>query len=140
MTRLSLRSHGVLWLSVALYLGFRGLVLHTNFDAVAVPVFEVPVQGNLAALLAAGERGAPLASYYDNCGGHILTGLLAAPLYALLGPSYLALKLVPLLLGLATLLLVWRVLARHYDRDAAGAFALLFAIGPPTLLKYSLLA
>lgn len=129
-----------LTLAALCYLAFRALILHTNFDAVAIPVFELPVMGNLAHLLASGEHGEPLARYYDNCGGHIVTGLLGAPLYALLGSSYLVLKLVPLGLGLATLILVWSLLARHYDRRAADLFAFLYAFGPPTLTKYSLLA
>lgn len=129
-----------LWLAAALYLFFRAFVLHTNFDAVAIPNFELPVMGNLAELGSSAESGAPLGRYYDNCGGQVLTGLLAAPLYALFGDRYLTLKLVPLALGLATLWIVWRILARHYDRRAADVFALLFVLGPPTLAKYSLLA
>lgn len=129
-----------LLLAVACYLALRALVLHTNFDAVAIPVFELPVMGNLAEIVSSGERGEPLARYYDNCGGHIVTGLLAAPLYAAFGASYLVLKLVPLLLGLIVLVLVWRLLASRYDRRAANLFAFLFAFAPPTLTKYSLLA
>lgn len=129
-----------LLVALGVFLGFRARVLHVAFDAVSIPAFELAVMGNLAYLGASAESGAPLALYYDNCGGQVLTGLLAAPLYALLGPSYLALKLVPLALGLAVLLLLWRMLAAHYDRRAADLFALLFALGPPTLAKYSLLA
>ncbi len=129
-----------LLLAVAGYLVLRALVLHTNFDAVAIPVFELPVMGNLAEIVANGERGEPLARYYDNCGGHIVTGLLAAPLYAAFGSSYLVLKLVPSLLGLVVLVVVWRLLERRYDRRAANLFAFLFAFAPPTLTKYSMLA
>ena len=129
-----------LLLALLLYLGFRALVLATNFDAVSIPIYELTNIGNLAHVVVGGWRGAPLQQYYDNCGGHLATGLLAVPFYALFGESYLILKLVPLLLGVAVMGLIWVVLSRWFDRRAAILAVFLFALGPPTLTKYSLLA
>jgi hypothetical protein len=122
------------------YLAFRAAVLHVGFDTVDIPSFEVSNIGTLAKMTSEGRGGIPIYLYYDNCGGHLVTGLLAAPLYLLLGDSYLVLKLVPVLLGLGSLILVWRILERHASRRAAALGALLFVLGPPTLTKFSMLA
>ena len=126
--------------ALGLYALFRAWVLTTAFDSVAIPVYEVPNMGNQAWLLQDGFRGVPWSYYYDNAGGQLLTALLAAPLYALLGPSYLTLKLVPFLMGTVLMALVWRFLSRNLNRTAAVVGVLAFALGPPTLTKYSLLA
>ena len=125
---------------VALYLGVRALVLWTAFDTVVIPNYELMPMGNLAKVLSEGWRGAPVTQYYDNCGGHLATGALAAPLFVLFGDGYLILKLVPLLLGVVDLLLIWSILHRGFGLRAAVVGALLFTLGPPTLFKYSLLA
>ncbi len=129
-----------LLLAAGLYVLFRVWVITTAFDAVAIPVYEVPNMGNQAWLLEDGFRGVPWSYYYDNAGGQLLTALLAAPLYALFGPSYLALKLVPFLMGLVLMGLIWRFLSQNINRTAAIVGVFLFALGPPTLTKYSLLA
>jgi hypothetical protein len=128
------------WLIAGLYLGLRILVLWTDFDSVAMPYFELSPVGNIAALLRDGWVGPELTAHYDNCGGHLLTGLLAAPLYWLLADAYWVLKLLPLGLGLICLALVGAYLDRSLGRRAAWIGMLLFALAPPTLLKYSLLA
>lgn len=124
----------------ALYVAVRALVLASNFDAVAMPVYELALSGDLAKLAVEGGSGAPLYEYFDNGGGQVITGLLAVPLYALLGDGYVVLKLVPFALGLATLVIGWRLLDRHWNRTAANLGALFLALPPPTLLKYTLLA
>ncbi|MEM9382353.1 MAG: hypothetical protein AAGB93_20540 [Planctomycetota bacterium] len=129
-----------LLVAALVYVAYRAWVLATAFDAVAIPVYEVPGMGNQAWLLSEGFRGVPWNYFYDNAGGQLLTGVLAAPLYALFGPTYLSLKLVPFLLGLGLLALVWRFLDRQAGRTAAAVGALAFALAPPTLSKYSLLA
>ena len=135
-----LRSSLLLACIVALYLGVRILILWTAFDTVAMPNYELMPMGNLARVLSEGWRGAPLDQYYDNCGGHLVTGILAAPLYAWFGDSYLVLKMVPLLLGVVDLLMIWSILQRGFGTRAAVFGALLFTLGPPTLVKYSMLA
>ena len=97
-------------------------------DAVAIPVYEVPNMGNQAWLLQDGFRGVPWSYYYDNAGGQLLTALLAAPLYWLFGASYLTLKLVPFLMGLAIMGLIWRFLEGNFNRTAAVIGVLLFAL------------
>jgi hypothetical protein len=124
----------------AAYLALRGVILWFAFDAVAMPVYEVHNMGNLAAVLASGAPGPPLWQHYDNAGGQQFVALLAAPLYAVFGSSYLVLKLVPMLLGLAALVLMWRLMAREFGLLAASVAAALYVVGPPTLTKYSLLA
>ena len=129
-----------LLLAAGLYVLFRAWVVATAFDAVAIPVYEVPNMGNQAWLLQDGFRGVPWSYYYDNAGGQLLTAVLAAPLYFLFGSSYLTLKLVPFLMGLAIMALVWRFLSQNVNRSAAIVGVFLFALAPPTLTKYSLLA
>ncbi|MBI5434721.1 MAG: glycosyltransferase family 39 protein, partial [Planctomycetes bacterium] len=130
----------LLILAAAVYVVLRCLLLATRPDTVAMPVYELATIGNLAAVTASGEGTAPLASYYDNCGGHLITGLLGAASYRVFGESYLALKLVPFALGLVALVLAWRIADRCFGRGAAAVTAFAFALPPPTLFKYSLLA
>jgi len=134
-----LSAAGAFAIAAVAYLAFRAAVLHVGFDAVAIPNFEVSNIGTLAKMTSEGRSGIPLYLYYDNCGGHLVTGLLAAPLYLLLGDSYLVLKLVPILLGLGCLAMVMRILERHASRRAAVLGGLLFVLGPPTLTKFSML-
>jgi len=127
-------------LALLVYLGLRVLVLVSAFDDVCLPPYELGLAGNIAHSLNSETPVAPLVRFYDNCGGHLLTGLLAAPLFQLFGETYLVLKLVPLALGLATLVLGWWLMRRNAGQLAADVFAFAFALAPPVLLKYSLLA
>jgi len=133
------RPSPLLLVAIALYLAFRAVVLYTNFDVVCIPNYELQM-GNMATHLVEGWRGAPLLQYYDNCGGHLATGVLAAPIYFVMGGSYLALKMVPLLLGLGSLIALWCLLARNFNQRAADIAALAFVLGPPTLTKFSMMA
>ena len=136
---LRVRPHPLL-LVVAVYVVLRGLMLLTNFDRHAIPVYELAPAGIVAELFSGGWRGAPLTAYYDNCGGHLIVGLMAAPVYALFGSSYLALTGVPLLRGGVDRVLVWDLARRLFGRRAAWISSLAFALGPQTLLIYSVLA
>ncbi|MDP6519301.1 MAG: glycosyltransferase family 39 protein, partial [Planctomycetota bacterium] len=117
-----------------------GLVLHTAFDSVSLPNYELTLTGNIAKIWLTGWSGAPLHQYYDNCGGHLATGLFAIPFFGAFGDSYLVLKLVPVALGAGTIVLMWLLLTRHFGRCAANLAVFLFVLGPPTLTKYSMLA
>lgn len=122
------------------YVGLRWLILYTAFDQTTLPMYELYPMGTLPKVLMLGVS-LPLRIYYDNAAGQILTGLAALPYYLVLGETYLALKLVPASFGLATVLLLFALLDRHFGRRAAALGALLFALGPvTTLTKYSLLA
>jgi hypothetical protein len=137
----SMRSSPVPLLAACVaYVLVRAAILWQSFEAVALAPYEVHNMGNLARVLSVGAHGPPLWQHYDNAGGQQLVALLAAPLYWLLGDSYLVLKLVPLLLGLGALVLLWRFMEREFGRTAAGVAAALYVVGPPTLLKYSLIA
>lgn len=127
-----------LTLAIVLYVALRVLIVATSFESVALPMYELYPMGTMAELTLRGIDF-PLRYFYDNAAGQILMGFLTVPVFAVCGSSYLALKLLPALLGLATLVVVWRLVDRHFTRRAADAAALLFAVGPPTLTKYSLI-
>ena len=129
-----------LWAAAVVYLALRALVLWTNFDGVSLPNYELTTLGNLAKVLSEGWRGVPLIEHYDNCGGQIVGGVLGVPLYAVFGDSFLTLKLVPVLLGLCAMFLSWWILERCASRRAAIVGVFLFALTPPTLVKYSMIA
>lgn len=105
-------------MALVVYVGLRLAILHTNFDAVAMPNYELSTIGNLATVAVEDHGGAPLSKYFDNVGGHLVVGWLAIPLYALFGSSYFVLKLVPLLLGLAGL---WSFAAAQFCGSSAAA-------------------
>ncbi len=137
---LSLRFAWPLAAASLVYLALRAALLLTNFDAHCHPPYELALAGNIGHAAQGGWKGLDLQDYYDNCGGHLACGLLAAPLFALLGESYLVLKLVPIGFGLATLVLTWLVLAPRSGRMSAVLVVFLFALGPPTLARLALFA
>ena len=69
-----------------------------------------------------------------------MVGLLAAPLFKVLGPNLLALKLVALLFGLGVLVLLQIFLRRHFSQQAATFAGLLFIFAPPGYTQNSLVA
>lgn len=125
--------------AAAVYVALRALILYTAFDRVAMTQYEMFPMGTIPRI-ACVEGGLPIAQVYDNAAGQLLTGVLAIPSYALAGPSFLALKLVPFALGLGTLAVAWAILREHADARAASFGSLLFAVGPTTMTQYSLMA
>lgn len=128
---------GLLAAAIA-YVALRALILATNFEGLALPMYELYPMGTMAELALRGIDF-PLRYFYDNAAGQILMGFLTVPVFATCGSSYLALKLLPALLGLATLVVVWLLVDRHFSRRAANIAGLFVAVGPPTLTKYSLI-
>ncbi|MFT7669618.1 MAG: hypothetical protein ACI8X5_002323 [Planctomycetota bacterium] len=126
-------------LALTVYLGLRGVILVSSFDQVSLPAFELSPMGVIAQVASTGWRGAPLVTYYDNCGGHLAVGLMAAPLFKVFGPSYMALKLVPLILGAIDLLLIWSIAHQLFGKRAAIVASFAFCLGAQTLVVYSLL-
>jgi hypothetical protein len=124
-------------LALAAYLVLRGLVLATAFDEVGLWMYEIFPMGTLAELTIRGIHVPPYL-FYDNAAGQVLAGYLAVPAFLLFGPSYLALKLVPLAMGVGVLLCVHALLRDAFGRTAGllGAWLLVFA--PTTLFKYSM--
>jgi hypothetical protein len=129
-----------LWAAGLIYLVLRGMLLGSRFEELCLPAYELTMLGNIAHSAASGWNAPQLAQYYDNCGGHLVCGLLAAPLYALLGHSYLTLKMVPLLFGLCTMGVLWAIVAPRAGRQAAALTVFSFALGPPLLARLSVIA
>lgn len=51
------------------YVAYRALVLHTAFDAVSIPAYEVTSMGNIAHIAVGGWRGAPCTSSTTTAAG-----------------------------------------------------------------------
>lgn len=69
--------------------------------------------------------------------GGVLFGVLLVPLYAVLGASAFAMKLLPMLWHAATIALLVHLLSRNGKRRAAIAAGILFCAAPPMLAKLS---
>lgn len=123
-----------------MYAALRAWILATAFDAVAVPVYEIPTIGSYGWALSKGVTLLPWNDHYDNAGAQILTAWLSAWSYRLFGASYVALKIVPMAFGVALLAMVGRMLARQFSGRAALIGMLSVAIAPPIVTKYSMLA
>lgn len=122
----------------ALYLVLRGLVLVSAFDQTAMPMYELFPMGTMAELAREGVS-LPLSYFYDNAAGQILFGLVTRPAFELFGPSYLTLKCVTFALGWGVLVLTWAFARANFGRCAGTIAALLYALAPTTLFKYSLM-
>ena len=125
-------------LALVVYVVLRGLILVSNFDETAMPAYELYMFGTLSRQLLGDGGGMPMQFYYDNAAGPVFLSYFGALVYKLCGASYLSLKLVALLFNLGALVLIWVFLKELFSRRAANLGALLFAIGPATLVKYSL--
>ena len=131
--------HPALVAAALAYLGLRALVLHTNFDQVALPAYELHPPGTLARNLLGPSGELPLLYCYDNSLGQLLVSFLVWPSFEFFGPSYLAYKLVAFVTMFPCLLLIWSFLERHFGTRAAILGAALYALPPTTLFQYSLL-
>jgi hypothetical protein len=127
-----------LFAAALLYVALRWLIVDTAFDKVALWMYETYPMGTQAELAIRGVDY-PLRFYYDNAAGQILAGFLTVPSFLVFGPTYLALKVVPFVLGLLTLFLLYFFLRSNFGRRAANLGAFLFTLGPPTLVKYSVI-
>ena len=125
------------WLALGAFVLLRVLVLHTAFDEVGLWMYEVNPMGTIAELALRGVR-VPAHFFYDNAAGQVLAGYLAVPGFSLFGSTYLALKLVPFAMGVATLFLLFALLRDVFGMRAALLGAWLLALGPTTLFKYSI--
>ena len=98
-------------------------------------------RGTIAKEIVEGIK-APLLDYqadpYD--GGSLVMGILAAPLFRVLGPSLFVLKLVPLAFSFGTLLLLLLFLRRFFDEPTAFLGGLLLTLSPPNFTALSLTA
>jgi hypothetical protein len=126
--------------AIAVYALLRALLLYTAFDETVMPQYELYPMGTIPKILS-GAGHIPIQFHYDNAAGQLFTGVVAWPIYALIGESYLALKLVPALLGVVGLIFLHLFLRENFSARAANIGALFFALGPvPTMMKYSVFA
>lgn len=78
------------------------------------------------------------ADHYD--GGSLAVGFLAVPFFYLFGPSLFALKLVPILFSLGTLIVSFLFVKRFFGPRSAWTVGLLLALSPPVFTGLSLSA
>lgn len=79
-------------------------------------------------------------AYHPYEGGGFVVSHLDALMFALVGPSVLAVKLVALALGAALLVVGWGLCARAAGPVAARVFAALYVLAPGSMQQNSLLA
>ncbi|MCP3916452.1 MAG: glycosyltransferase family 39 protein [bacterium] len=123
---------------MAVVLAPRPDLYHSNPRAPRNHIGEEIARGNVAQEL----RQGPLLSLIDYqyahfFGGSTVTAIAAVPVFAALGPSLFALKLVPIAFHLAALACLFAILDRFVSRRSAWIGGLLFAWTPPgyTLLS-----
>lgn len=84
----------------------------------------------------------PLTSYrfmaYGS--GSLLISLLAVPLYAVLGPHYLAFKIIALIVTMIGGISWFSVVRAWAGQRAAWVFGILYLLGPPALVRTALIA
>lgn len=121
------------------HLALKLALLTTGLERVAFD--EELYRGAVAKELIDGLK-MPLASYRPDpySGGFLLVAVLAVPPFLLLGPTLIALKLVPLACSLGILALLFVFLDRWFGRRAALAGAVLFVCAPPGPTQLSLVA
>ncbi len=124
-------------LLLLVYGWIRWLVLDTAFDEVGLWMYELYPMGTMAELYRRGVE-IPLAFYYDNAAGQIFAGLATIPIFELFGPSYLSLKLLPMLMGAGLLAAAHALLWTWFGRWPALLGGLLFALPPTLVFKYSI--
>jgi dolichyl-phosphate-mannose-protein mannosyltransferase len=97
-------------------------------SAIGVPDSDEAVMGLMARHVLHGQL---TTFYWGQAYGGSQEAILAAPLFAVAGSSYAALRLVPIVLSVLASLLVWRVGRRTIGEPAAGVAAALLWIWPP---------
>ncbi len=124
---------------IAAFLALRLTALLTGIEAVSWD--EELYRGTIAQEWIDGLK-LPLWEYqadpYD--GGSLAVGALTVPLFLLLGPNLLALKLVPLGFSLGGLILTLLFLKRFFGQKAAVIGGALFVLSPPVFAGLSLCA
>lgn len=129
------------WFLIVACLAMRLAVLLTGSGALIFDFFDEGHRGTIANGLI---EGWPFALWeyqwnpYD--GGALVIGLLAVPLFWLLGPTLFALKLVPLGFSLATLALSLRLFRQYFGDRVALLVGVLFMVPPPVFTELTLSA
>jgi hypothetical protein len=128
------------WLVWVLAYGALRLLLVASFCDVFVYGEELEKAAAGKALLDGVPIPTHLLPYHPYEGGGFVVSALDALAFSALGESVLAIKLVALALGAATLWVGWSLCERFGDRSSARAFALLFVFAPESVQANSVLA
>src|SRR3989304_8760569 len=105
-------------------------------------MLEEKYSGALAKDLISGRFGIPPYEYHaheNTPGGKMIVNLLVTIPFFFLGPSLLALKIIPILFALGSFIAWYKCLEIYLNRQAAFIFSLLFIFPPPYLTKISLM-
>ena len=140
LTGLINNDKAVLSLLVFLFLFLRLSILLT--DVKNIEMNEETVCGVFAHDLLHDDLKLPFHKYQhvEWCGDTLMDGVLAVPLFALLGESIVTLKLIPLFFSLGTLVLWYMFLKRFVNRNIAILTALLFILSPVYFTRLGLIA
>ncbi|MBI4881840.1 MAG: hypothetical protein HY812_19605 [Planctomycetes bacterium] len=123
---------------LALLLAERLAILFFAVDDVFVPGYELFPMGVLANELLHGLPSLSVFEFHDtHSGGQILSALLSAGTFALLGASCFALKLVPVLFAALTLLVSYRFVLKRFGLAAAAFCGAALVCAPATYVDYS---
>ena len=115
--------------------GAAGVVLHVwVYRAVlGIPISDEAVNGLMAI---DAMHGKFTTFFWGQTYGGSQEALPAVPLFWLFGPSWVALRIVPIALQVVAALLVWRVGLRTIGRTPATVAAAVYWIWPPFLINY----
>jgi hypothetical protein len=115
--------------------GVAGLVLHVwVYRAVlGIPISDEAVNGLMAI---DAMHGKFTTFFWGQSYGGSQEALPAVPLFWLFGPSWVALRIVPIALHLVAAFLIWRVGLRTIGRTPAAFAAAVYWIWPPFLINY----
>jgi 4-amino-4-deoxy-L-arabinose transferase-like glycosyltransferase len=128
------RVSGARWIALLSVVGLAGVALRIWIDrsALGIPDSDEGVVGLMTMHLLDGEW---TTFFWGQGFGGSQEAILTAPLFALFGPSWLALRVVPIALTGVTALVVWRVGRRTLGEPAATFAGCVMWIWPPFLLQ-----
>ena len=131
-----------LFFFIILFLIVRFAVLATSPKPPYEDMLEEKYSGAMAKDLISGRFGIPPYEYHaheNTPGGKMIVNLLVTIPFFFLGPSLLALKIIPILFALGSFIAWYKCLEIYLNRQAAFIFSLLFIFPPPYLTKISLM-
>jgi hypothetical protein len=122
------------WIALLAVVGVAGLALRVWIyrSALGVPDSDEAVVGLMTMHLLDGEW---TTFFWGQGFGGSQEAILTAPLFALFGPGWLALRAVPIALTGVTAIVVWRVGRRTLGEPAAAFAGCLMWVWPPFLLQ-----
>ena len=127
---------------IILFLLVRFAVLATSTKPSYEDMLEEKYSGAMAKDLISGRFGIPPYEYHaheNTPGGKMIVNLLATIPFFFLGPSLLALKIIPILFALGSFIAWYKCLEICFSQETAFIFSLLSIFPPPYLTKISLI-